>query len=71
MGYLNIFRKTTADDATGETSKSRLLEATHGWQGTKHTIRERNAVMLLNELMSDIHFMVGQKGKSHLLEAVD
>lgn len=32
------------------------------WQATKPTIRERNAAMFNNELMADIHFIVGNDG---------
>lgn len=34
------------------------------WQATKPTVRERNAAMFNNELMSDISFIVGSDGKS-------
>lgn len=33
------------------------------WQATKSTVRERNAAMFNNELMSDISFVVGSDGK--------
>lgn len=33
------------------------------WQATKPTVRERNAAMFNNELMSDISFVVGIDGK--------
>lgn len=33
------------------------------WQATKSTVRERNAAMFNNELMSDISFVVGCDGK--------
>lgn len=33
------------------------------WQATKSTVRERNAAMFNNELMSDISFIVGSDGK--------
>ena len=32
------------------------------WQATKISIRERNAAMFNNELMADIHFIVGAPG---------
>lgn len=32
------------------------------WQATRPTIRERNAAMFNNELMADIHFIVGSNG---------
>ena len=31
----------------------------HNWQANKASVRERNAVMFNNELMADIHFVVG------------
>uniref|UniRef100_A0A8C6WJL9 BTB (POZ) domain containing 3b n=1 Tax=Neogobius melanostomus TaxID=47308 RepID=A0A8C6WJL9_9GOBI len=34
------------------------------WQGLYSTIRERNSVMFNNELMADVHFMVGQSGRT-------
>lgn len=34
------------------------------WQATKPTVRERNAAMFNNELMSDISFVVGSDGKA-------
>lgn len=33
------------------------------WQATRPTIRERNAAMFNNELMSDVHFIVGSNGE--------
>lgn len=36
------------------------------WQATKPTVRERNAAMFNNELMSDISFVVGSDGKAFL-----
>lgn len=33
------------------------------WQATKPTVRERNAAMFNNQLMSDITFIVGGSGK--------
>ena len=32
------------------------------WQASKLTIRERNAAMFNNELMADVHFVVGNPG---------
>ncbi|TRY65429.1 hypothetical protein DNTS_021899 [Danionella cerebrum] len=37
------------------------------WQGLYSTIRERNAVMFNNELMADVHFVVGQSGGTERL----
>jgi BTB/POZ domain-containing protein 3/6 len=34
------------------------------WQAFKNSVRERNAAMFNNELMSDVLFIVGQKGSS-------
>lgn len=36
------------------------------WQATKSTVRERNAAMFNNELMSDISFIVGSDGKDSI-----
>lgn len=38
------------------------------WQATKPTVRERNAAMFNNELMSDISFVVGSDGKAPTLQ---
>lgn len=35
------------------------------WQANKSTVRERNAAMFNNELMSDISFVVGSDGMYH------
>uniref|UniRef100_A0A1A8RGL2 BTB (POZ) domain containing 3b n=1 Tax=Nothobranchius rachovii TaxID=451742 RepID=A0A1A8RGL2_9TELE len=37
------------------------------WQGLYSTIRERNSVMFNNELMADVHFVVGQPGRTQQL----
>ncbi|CAL8390107.1 unnamed protein product [Arctogadus glacialis] len=37
------------------------------WQGLYSTIRERNSVMFNNELMADVHFLVGQPGGTERL----
>ncbi|KAJ0061323.1 hypothetical protein NL108_014989 [Boleophthalmus pectinirostris] len=37
------------------------------WQGLYSTIRERNSVMFNNELMADVHFVVGQPGRTQRL----
>lgn len=31
------------------------------WQASKKSIQERNSALFMNELMSDIHFLVGKK----------
>lgn len=37
------------------------------WQGLYPTIRERNAVMFNNDLMADVHFVVGPPGGTQRL----
>ncbi|XP_077997550.1 BTB/POZ domain-containing protein 3-like [Glandiceps talaboti] len=37
------------------------VTVSENWQANKATVRERNAYMLQNELMSDVHFLVGPK----------
>ncbi|XP_077420671.1 BTB/POZ domain-containing protein 6-B-like [Vanacampus margaritifer] len=39
------------------------------WQGRHPTLRERNALMFNNELMADVHFMVGPPGGSQRVPA--
>ncbi|XP_023210824.1 BTB/POZ domain-containing protein 6-B-like [Centruroides vittatus] len=39
------------------------------WQASKASIRERNAAMFNNELMSDVHFLVGPKGNTQRIPA--
>ncbi|EEC15006.1 topoisomerase TOP1-interacting protein BTBD1, putative [Ixodes scapularis] len=39
------------------------------WQATKGSVRERNAAMLRNELMSDVRFLVGPKGAAQSVPA--
>ncbi|XKL63689.1 hypothetical protein PGB90_006053 [Kerria lacca] len=39
------------------------------WQEIRSTIRERNAVMFNNELMADVHFLVGSPGKTEKIPA--
>ncbi|XP_076318318.1 BTB/POZ domain-containing protein 6-B-like isoform X2 [Tachypleus tridentatus] len=39
------------------------------WQAAKATVRERNAAMFNNELMSDVQFIVGPKGSSQRIPA--
>ena len=41
------------------TSVRYVAESDHNWQARCKTLRERNAVMFNNELMADIHFLVG------------
>ena len=40
------------------------------WQAKKHSLRERNAAMFNNDLMSDIRFLVGPQGTIHFMSAV-
>jgi BTB/POZ domain-containing protein 3/6 len=40
------------------------------WQANKPTVRERNAAMFNNELMSDIQFIVGNEGKIQCINAM-
>lgn len=35
----------------------------HNWQASKCSIRERNAVLLNNEFMADVYFVIGQENK--------
>uniref|UniRef100_UPI00398F5B03 BTB/POZ domain-containing protein 6-B isoform X1 n=3 Tax=Pristiophorus japonicus TaxID=55135 RepID=UPI00398F5B03 len=39
------------------------------WQSFYPTLRERNAMMYNNELMADVHFIVGSPGSSHRVPA--
>lgn len=39
------------------------------WQAQKSSVRDRNAAMFNNELMSDIHFSVGVKGSMQHIPA--
>lgn len=39
------------------------------WQATRPTIRERNAAMFNNELMADVHFIVGSNGNTERIPA--
>ncbi|XP_060722526.1 BTB/POZ domain-containing protein 6-B isoform X1 [Tachysurus vachellii] len=39
------------------------------WQSTHPTLRERNALMFNNELMADVHFIVGRPGESQKVPA--
>ncbi|XP_067099051.1 BTB/POZ domain-containing protein 6-B-like isoform X1 [Osmerus mordax] len=39
------------------------------WQSSHPTLRERNALMFNNELMADVHFIVGPLGESERLPA--
>ncbi|XP_051953907.1 BTB/POZ domain-containing protein 6-B-like isoform X4 [Xyrauchen texanus] len=42
---------------------------TASWQSTHPTLRERNALMFNNELMADVHFVVGPPGESQKVPA--
>ena len=67
-----------ASDHTGHTSQTSLASSLssssslspqqqqqldHNWQASKASVRERNAVMFNNDLMSDVHFLVGHSGQ--------
>ncbi|GIY15330.1 hypothetical protein CEXT_813161 [Caerostris extrusa] len=39
------------------------------WQSNHASVRERNAAMFNNELMSDVHFLVGPKGSAQKIPA--
>ncbi|XP_077605228.1 BTB/POZ domain-containing protein 3-like [Crocuta crocuta] len=47
-------------------SNNNLIPAPN-WQGLYPTIRERNAVMFNNDLMADVHFVVGPPGGTQRL----
>lgn len=32
----------------------------HNWQATKHTLKERFSFMFCNEILADVHFIVGR-----------
>lgn len=56
-----------AQSSTSFTMPNNLFTIDTGdpnWQATKSTVRERNAAMFNNELMSDISFIVGSDGKN-------
>ncbi len=39
------------------------------WQGDKATVRERNAFMLNNEFLADVHFVVGETPNQETIPA--
>lgn len=47
-------------DPTQGCSVSSYVSLHHNWQSTCTTVRERNAAMFNNELMADVHFLIGQ-----------
>lgn len=49
--------------SSGSSSSNVNDTADPNWQATKSTVLERNAAMFNNELMSDVHFVVGIDGK--------
>ncbi|XP_077394081.1 BTB/POZ domain-containing protein 6-B-like [Festucalex cinctus] len=65
-----------ATAATSPTSSSEQLNVSNNntaeprsWQGSHPTLRERNALMFNNELMADVHFIVGPPGGSQRVPA--
>ncbi|XP_013887376.1 BTB/POZ domain-containing protein 3, partial [Austrofundulus limnaeus] len=43
-------------------SNNNTAQGCFSWQGLYPTIRERNSVMFNNEMMADVHFVVGPPG---------
>ncbi|XP_051174561.1 BTB/POZ domain-containing protein 1-like [Leptopilina boulardi] len=43
--------------------------ATYNWQGTKATMRERFAFLFNNEILSDVHFLVGRGAQQQSIPA--
>ncbi|XP_078412582.1 BTB/POZ domain-containing protein 3 isoform X2 [Cetorhinus maximus] len=48
-------------------NNNNTIQSTTNWQGLYPTIRERNAVMFNNDLMADVHFVVGPQGGTQRL----
>lgn len=53
----------------GKVINSPLVPVTHNWQATKATVKERLGFMLCNELMADVHFVVGKNGPRQRIPA--
>ncbi|XP_035230317.1 BTB/POZ domain-containing protein 6-B-like [Stegodyphus dumicola] len=53
--------------STGSTSPGSTSDP--NWQSNHASVRERNAAMFNNELMSDVHFLVGPKGSAQRIPA--
>ena len=60
-------RGLTKPPGTSKVSPVPVLD--NNWQANKSSVRERNAVMFNNELMADVHFVVGQGSASVRLPA--
>ncbi|CAG9853639.1 unnamed protein product [Phyllotreta striolata] len=57
----------SSSSCSSPTVSTSLLDS--NWQATKHNVRQRNAAMFNNELMSDIKFIVGPPGSTHVIPA--
>ncbi|XP_077477773.1 BTB/POZ domain-containing protein 6-B-like [Stigmatopora argus] len=63
--------ESCAAAATGPSGDQQNISKTEprSWQCSHPTLRERNALMFNNELMADVHFMVGPPGGSQRVPA--
>ncbi|KAG9336603.1 hypothetical protein JZ751_002950 [Albula glossodonta] len=59
---------TTTTTTTQQNINNNNVE-TSNWQSSHPTLRERNALMFNNELMADVHFVVGPTGESQKIPA--
>lgn len=63
----NVFSLTSYGGLSSFQGSTFSLSSTplpeHNWQASKCSIRERNAVLLNNEFMADIYFVIGQENK--------
>ncbi|XP_061699239.1 BTB/POZ domain-containing protein 6-B-like [Syngnathoides biaculeatus] len=59
---------SSGDDDAAAAAAAAAAEP-RGWQGSHPTLRERNALMFNNELMADVHFIVGPPGGSQKVPA--
>lgn len=53
----------------GKVINSPLVPVTHNWQAAKANVKERLGFMLCNELMADVHFVVGKNGPRQRIPA--
>lgn len=53
----------------GKVINSPLVPIVHNWQATKATVKERLGFMFCNELMADVHFVVGKNGPRQRIPA--
>ncbi|XP_035277692.1 BTB/POZ domain-containing protein 6-B-like isoform X1 [Anguilla anguilla] len=60
---------TTVTAATTQQNIKNNNVETTSWQTSHPTLRERNALMFNNELMADVHFIVGPPGESQKVPA--